>query len=184
MNNPDNNFTERTINRKRVFEGRLLKVDAIDVELPDGRKSVREIVVHPGAAVVLVRDGSGQFVFVRQFRKAAEKVMLEAVAGTLDGGEDPAACARRETAEEAGLTVTSLEKLGEIYPAPGYTSEKLHIFIADAVEGAGGHEADEDENIERVTLSESAFDGMVSKGQIEDAKTLAAWLLFKTRAGI
>ncbi len=177
-------FTEKTIDTKRVFEGRLLKVDSVDVELPDGRKSVREIVLHPGAAVVLVRDGSGDFILVRQFRKPAEKVMLEAVAGTLDAGEDPTECARRETAEEVGLTVTSIEKLGVIYPAPGYSSERLHIFLAEAVEGAGGHEADEDENIERVSLSETAIDGMVSAGQIDDAKTLAAWLLYKTGARI
>jgi len=174
-------FTEKTIAQQRVFEGRLLKVDAVDVELPDGRKSVREIVRHPGAAVVLLRGPDGRFVFVRQFRKPAEKVMLEVVAGTLEEGEDPAECARREVGEEAGMTVITLEKLGAAYPAPGYTSEKLHIFLAEASEGSQGCTPDEDENIETVSLSADQIDGMVSDGSIDDAKTLAAWLLYKTK---
>jgi ADP-ribose pyrophosphatase len=174
-------FIEKTIDSHRVFEGRLLKVDSVDVELADGRKSVREIVQHPGAVAVLVRGDDKRYVFVHQYRKPAEKVMLEVVAGTLEENEDPAECARRETAEETGMTVTALEKLGVIYPSPGYSSEKLHLFLADAVEGAEGHEQDADENIERVSLSESEIDGMVQQGSIDDAKTLASWLLMKTK---
>jgi ADP-ribose pyrophosphatase len=174
-------FAEKTLSEKRVFDGRLLKIDAVEVELPDGKKSVREIVRHPGAAVVLVRGPDGRFVFVRQFRKAAEKVMLEVVAGTLEAGEDPAECSRREVGEEAGMTVTRLEKLGAAYPAPGYTAEKLHIFLAEAAEGSSGFTADEDENIQTVSLSAGEIDGMVADGSIDDAKTLAAWLLYKTR---
>jgi ADP-ribose pyrophosphatase len=174
-----NRFTEKTVSEKRVFDGRLLKVDSIEVELPDGRKSVREVVRHPGAAVVLLRGEKGEFVFVRQFRKATEKVMLEIVAGTLEEGEDPEECARREVGEEAGMTVTSIEELGVVFPAPGYTSEKLHIYFAEASEGGEGFTPDEDENIERVFLSEAAIDGMVAEGSIDDAKTLAAWLLYK-----
>ena len=174
-------FIEKTIDSHRAFDGRLVKVDSVDVELPDGRKSVREIVRHPGAVAVVLRGSDGKYVLVHQYRKAAEKVMLEIVAGTLDENEEPAECARRETAEETGMTVTSLKDLGTIYPAPGYSSEKLHVFFAEAVEGSEGHEPDEDENIETVSLSEAEIDGMVRTGCIDDAKTLAAWLLMKTK---
>lgn len=176
-------FTEKTLSRTRAFEGKLVKVDSVDVELPDGRESIREIVCHPGAVVVLLRAPDGRFVFVRQFRKAVEKVMLEVVAGTLESGEDPEDCARREAGEEAAMTVTTMEKLGTVFSAPGYSSEELQVFFAEASEGGGGCTPDEDENIERVFLSEDEIDGMVSKGSIDDAKTLAAWLLYKYKKG-
>lgn len=181
MTGKDDNLMERTIETKRVFEGRLLKIDSVEVELPDGRKSVREVVRHPGAAVVLLRASDGDFVFVRQFRKPADKSILEIVAGTLEEGEDPLECAKREVAEEAGMTVTSIDKIGVVYPAPGYSSEALHIFFAEAKEGCEDCSPDEDENIETVSLSEEAIDGMIRGNEIEDAKTLAAWLLYKSR---
>ncbi len=181
MSAESDRFTEKTISEKRAFEGRLVKVDSIDVELPDGRRSVREVVRHPGAAVVLLQGGDGAFVFVKQFRKAAGKAMLEIVAGTLEEGEGPDECARREVGEEAGMTVISMEKLGVVFPAPGYSSEKLHIYFASASEGSEGCVPDEDENIETVSLSEAQIDGMVAEGSIDDAKTLAAWLLYKAK---
>lgn len=174
-------FEETTLGRRCVFDGRLLKVDSIDVELPDGRKSVREVIRHPGAAVVLVRDGRARFIFVRQYRKAAEKTMLEVVAGTLNEGEVPAECALREAAEETGMTVGSLVELGVIYPAPGYSSEKLYLFLGDVTGADAKHKADEDENIERVFLSEAEIDVMINDGLVEDAKTLAIWHLYKTK---
>lgn len=174
-------FEERTIGSRCVYDGRLLKVDSIDVELPDGRRSVREVIRHPGAAVVLVRDGQDRFVFVRQYRKAAGKVLLEVVAGTLNQGEVPADCALREAAEETGLTVGSLVELGAIYPVPGYSSEKLYLFLADAAGRDDRHKADEDENIERVFLSTAEIDAMIMNGLIEDAKTLAIWHIYKTK---
>lgn len=174
-------FEERTLGRRCVYDGRLLKVDSIDVELPDGRKSVREVVRHPGAAVVLVRDGLDRFIFVRQYRKAAEKVLLEVVAGTLNAGEAPGDCAFREAAEETGMAVGSLVELGVIFPVPGYSSEKLYLFLADVTGADKRHKADEDENIETVFLSEAEIDVMIRDGLIEDAKTLAIWHLYKAK---
>lgn len=172
-------FEEKTIREKRVYDGRLLKIDSLDVVLPDGRKAVREVIRHPGAAVVLVRNSGGRFVFVRQYRKAAERVMLEVVAGTLEPGEDPVECARREVAEETGLTVVSIEPLGIVYPVPGYSSEKLHLYLAEAAEGLSGHKPDYDENIEAVVLDEGEIEGMLARGELDDAKTLCAWMFYR-----
>jgi len=92
---------EKTIKSRTVFKGRLLKIDVLDVEVEPGRRSIREIVRHPGAAVVLARRPDGMFIFVRQFRKPAEKIILEVVAGGLEKAESPVACARRDVAVRA-----------------------------------------------------------------------------------
>lgn len=175
---------ERTLQTRRVFDGRLLHIDIVDIELADGTRAVREIVRHPGAAVVLPRTADGRFVLVRQFRKPADAEILEAVAGTLDAGEDPASCARRELAEETGYHAASLEALGNAYPAPGYTDERLSFFFAEAHEEATTVSPDDDERIEVVHLTAEAIDRMVGAGEIQDAKTLAIWLLFKSRGGL
>ena len=83
------NLTEKTLGTRRVFEGRALVIDVVDIELPDGRRSIREIVRHRGAAVVLGQRPDGCYVLVRQYRKAIEQALLEVVAGGLEEGEDP-----------------------------------------------------------------------------------------------
>ena len=93
---------EKTLASRTVFDGKLLCLEVIDVEVEPGVESVREVVRHPGAVVLLPQLPDGRFVLVRQFRKAIEEEILEAVAGTLDPGEDPLNCAGRELAEETG----------------------------------------------------------------------------------
>jgi len=163
---------------ERVFDGRLLKVDRVQVNLDDGTTASREIVRHPGAAVVLCRKPDGTFVFVRQFRFAAGGDLLEAVAGTLDPGEDPAACAQREVAEETGYQPLELISLGAAYPAPGYTEERLHFFFATVPETPGHQAPDDDERVEVVELTASRIEEMIARGELNDAKTLAVWLLY------
>jgi len=172
---------EKTLRARTVFKGRLLKVEVIDVQIAGGRRSVREIVRHPGGTAVLAQRPDGRFVFVRQFRKAAERSFMEVVAGGFERGEKPADCARRELAEETGYTASKLMKLGIIYPAPGYTDEVLHLFFAKLSPKRGIGRPDEDERIKVVYLSERQVDGMIKAGRIHDAKTLAAWLLWKKR---
>jgi ADP-ribose pyrophosphatase len=169
---------EREIDRKRVFDGKLLHVDVVGVELPDGKHSVREIVRHPGAAVILCRRPDDSFVLVRQFRMAAKQALLEVVAGTLEEGEDPAACARREVLEETGYEVTRLVPLGTAYPAPGYTEELLHFFFADIPQKGGMQSPDDDEQVEVACFSREKIENMIAVGEMRDAKTLSAWLLY------
>lgn len=174
-------MTEKTIQCTTVFEGRLLKVDKLDVELVDGKRSVREIVRHPGAAVVLVQLPDKRFVLVRQYRKAVEQDLLEAVAGTLDPGEDALFCAKREVEEETGYTVDEIFPLGHMYPAPGYTQEKLHMFFARVHPEQGAQRPDDDEKVDVCHLSERELVDCIDGGEIVDAKTIAIWHIFTRR---
>jgi len=173
---------ETTLRSQRAFEGRLLKVDVLDVELDSGVRAVREIVRHPGAVVVLAELPDRRLVLVRQYRKAVEAELLEFCAGTLGPGEKPEDCAVRELKEETGFDTQRLTRLGVICLAPGYSEERLHVFHAWLRGDAGACAPEEDERVEVVTLTPAAFEAMMARGEIADAKTLATWQLHKARA--
>jgi ADP-ribose pyrophosphatase len=162
---------ERTLSSAPGFSGRLLNVEVLEVELEPGVRARREIVRHPGAAAVVARTPDGRFLFVRQFRKPLERETLEIVAGGLEKGESPDECARREVKEESGHEVLSLERLGQMYPAPGYTDEILHLFFAELAAGRGDQGGDHDE---RIAVEYLTADEIESK--------LATWLLFTRRS--
>ena len=174
--------TERTIESTEIFRGRLLRVEVVKVELEPGKTGRREIVHHPGAVAVLARLPDRRLVLVRQYRKPIERDLLEVVAGCLDPGEDPDACAAREVREETGYAVASLRRLGAIYPVPGYSDERLHAYYAELQVTAGAPEPDEDERVAVEYLTEADLEGRIARGEIEDAKTLAIWLLYRSRA--
>jgi ADP-ribose pyrophosphatase len=174
-------MNEKTIDSRMIFSGKLLKLEVQDVELESGRKTIREIVRHPGACAVLAELPDGRFVLVRQFRKPVEKDVLEIVAGVLEPGEDPDQCAAREVREETGYKPSQLSKLGTVFPAPGYTDEMLHLYHAGLLSERADDVPDEDEKIEAVCISREDLEEMISNGTIEDAKTLAAWVLYKSR---
>jgi len=167
---------ETLIARKTLFEGRLLKLRCDLVRLPDGRESVREIVVHPGAVAVVPLRDDGQVVLVRQYRHATEKVLLEVPAGTLNPDEPPEACALRELREETGYTARHLQRLASFYLAPGYSTELIHLFLATELQPTEG-KTDEDEWVETVTMPLAEAVTLILRGEIEDAKTIAALLL-------
>ena len=167
---------EKTIDSEIVYQGCLFKVERLQVELEDGTRSQREIVRHPGAVAVVVRNGD-RFIFVRQYRKAVEKLMIEVVAGTREPGEDAEACARREVEEETGHAVQTIEHLGDIYPTPGYLEEKINVFAATAVPVENARSQDVDERVEAYPLTAEEFTEMVRTNQIQDAKTMGCWAL-------
>jgi ADP-ribose pyrophosphatase len=169
---------EKTISSKTVFEGRILNVEVLDVELPDGRTSTREIIRHGVAVAVIARRRDGKFVFIRQFRKAMERVCFEVMAGNVDLGEAPEAAAIRELKEETGYEPDSIRFLSSIYPSMGYCDERIDIFYADVHE-PGETDFDHDEEIETLLLTEEEMDDRIRAGKVEDAKTLAAWMLYK-----
>jgi ADP-ribose pyrophosphatase len=173
---------EKTLSVRTAFSGKLLKLDVLDVELANGQRAIREIVRHPGGVTILPQLPDSRFVFVRQFRKAVETSLIEAVAGTLHPGEDPAQCALRELREETGYEAERLDRLGVIAPAPGYTEERLHLYYASLRPDGGALSPDEDEKIEVVFLEPRQVDAMLLSGEIWDAKTLAAWHLWNARA--
>ncbi len=158
------------------FQGRLLTVRVNSVRLPDGHVSTREVIVHPGAVAMIPLLDAEQVLLVRQWRTAAGRALLEIPAGTLEPGEDPRDCAVRELMEEIGYRPQTLTPLASIFLAPGYSSECLHLFLAeDLLPERLAH--DEDEQIEVVRLSWREIDAGLQRGEFEDAKTMAGLLL-------
>jgi ADP-ribose pyrophosphatase len=144
-----------------------------------GHEFVREVVEHPGAAVVVPVLPDGRIVFVRQYRHAVGEFLIELPAGTLEPGEDPAVCAARELEEETGWRAGKLEPLGIVYPSPGILSEVMSIYVAtELTPGETKRDPGTEEDMELVTLApEEARDA-----GIRDAKTLAGlWLAFPKR---
>ena len=169
---------EKTLRTKTVFEGRILSLDVLDVELAGGRTGTREIIRHGAAVAVIARRRDGRFVFIRQFRKAMERICFEVMAGNVDPGEEMEAAAVRELKEETGYVPDSIRFLSSIYPSVGYCTERIDVFYAEVHE-PGETDFDPDENIETVLVTEQEMDAMIRAGKADDAKTLAAWALYK-----
>ncbi|NOU36624.1 MAG: NUDIX hydrolase [Kiritimatiellaceae bacterium] len=172
---------EKTLRTKTVFEGRILSLDVLDVELAGGRTGTREIIRHGPAVAVIARRRDGRFVFIRQFRKAMERICFEVMAGNVDFGEAAEAAAIRELKEETGYSPDSIRFLSSIYPSVGYCTERIDIFYADVHE-PGETDFDPDENIETVLVTEKEMDSMIRAGKVDDAKTLAVWALYKAHS--
>jgi ADP-ribose pyrophosphatase len=169
---------ETTIESSTIYSGRVVTLEVDRVRLPDGGESVREVVRHAGAVVILPLFDEGRIALVRQFRYPVETDLLELPAGTIEPGEDPRTCAQRELAEETGWRAGRLEELGSFYSTPGFTDEVLRSFIAtDLTPSAGGTALEYDEFIEVLLLPTDEAISMARRGEIQDAKTLATLFL-------
>ena len=168
---------EVTVSSEQMYVGKRISVRLEHVRLSDGTESLRDIVDHPDAVVILAVDGDGQVLFVRQYRKAPEVELLELPAGVMDPGEtDPMGSAQRELREETGYAAGWLTQLGSFYSAPGTMTELLYCFLARDLT-YDPLPADDDERIE---LERMSFDDAVSaarSGVFQDSKTLASLLL-------
>jgi ADP-ribose pyrophosphatase len=162
----------------RMYEGRIVSLDVDQVRLADGRKTVREVVRHAGAAVMLALPSEDRLLLVRQFRYPTGQALWELPAGTLEPGEDARTCAARELQEETGMRAGALHELGQFFSTPGFTDEHLVAMLATELEPAPeGAAPDTDEAIEVAEVAVSEALEMVSKGEIRDAKTLATLML-------
>ena len=169
------------IESKEVYAGRAFRVrdDLIEVR---GRRVRRQVVVHPGAAAVLPLLPGNRVLLVRQYRHGLGERLLEVPAGTLEPGEAPEQCARREIEEEAGYRAGGLLALGPFYPTPGISTEIIHLFAAAELVQTQAHpEADEDIEVEVHPLDEVVR--MIADGRIRDGKTIAAVAKWKWRNG-
>lgn len=167
-------LTETTVEKKYVYDGKILKVRRDDARLPDGKPCVREMVEHPGGAAVLA-EYDGKIAFVRQFRYPYGEEILEVPAGKLERGEAPVHTVERELSEETGLVADRFVSVGEIYPTPGYTNERLYLFRAEGVRRGESH-LDEGEFLTTEWYTPEEALAMVRDGRIKDAKTVVLLL--------
>ena len=164
----------------RVYNGRILNLDLDRVRFPDGSVGELEMIRHPGASAVLpfASDPLGddpQLLLIRQYRYAAEAFLYEIPAGRLDPDESPLECAKRELREETGCTAARVEPLITIYTTPGFTDEKIHLFMASGLTMGESHR-EADEFIEVVTRPLSEVLQLIERGEIVDGKTMIAIL--------
>ena len=173
---------ERTVESRRPFVGRLLRLRVDEVELDDGRRTTREVVEHPGAVAMLPWDGE-HLALVRQWRHAAGRALLEVPAGTVDPGEEPATTAARELAEETELHADSWERGPAFFTAPGFCTEYLTVYLATDLRPGDDSAHPDDEDLEVVRLSLTEALDAIDSGQIEDAKSIVAILWLARRLG-
>jgi len=168
------------VESKRVYTGKIISVDVDTVRFPDGSTGELEMIRHPGASAIVpfLSDPRGedpQVLMIRQYRYAADGYLYEIPAGRLDQGENPRDCAVRELKEETGCTAEHFDHLLTMYTTPGFTDEKIHLFMATGlVAGETKHEVDEFLDLHPMRLSRALE--MVEAGEIQDAKTIIGLL--------
>jgi ADP-ribose pyrophosphatase len=168
------------ISSQRQYSGRIVNLDVDTVRFPDGSIGQLEMLRHPGASAVVPflddpADPDPRLLLIRQFRHAAEGFIWEVPAGRLDPGETPEDCARRELEEETGMRARAIERLTTIYTTPGFTDERIHLFLARGLE-QGEVRREKDEFMELHTLTWSSVMALARSGEIQDAKTLTSLL--------
>jgi len=166
------------ISTERLYTGRVVNLDRDTVRFPDGSTGPLEMLRRPGAWAVRPffvdpQAADPRVLLIRQFRHAAEDFIWEVPAGRLDAGETPEACARRELEEETGMRARTIERLTTIYTTPGFTDERIHLFLAHGLE-AGTHHREADEFMEQHPMAWSAAMELARTGAIQDAKTLTS----------
>ena len=184
----DSSIQPGQIESRRVYSGKIINLDSDKVRFPDGTIGEMDMIRHPGASAIVpfLGEPSGsdpQILLLKQYRYAADGFLYEIPAGRLDPGEDPRHCAVRELKEETGCTADNVEFLFTMFTTPGFTDERIHLFLASGLKnGEAAREADEFITVETVTLSRALQ--MIERGEIKDSKT-ALGILFAAgfRAG-
>ena len=173
---------EQVLRSEHPFVGKLLALRVDQVRLEGGRETAREVVEHPGAVAIVPLLPDGRVVLVRQYRHAVGRALLEIPAGTLDReGESREEAAARELEEETGFRAAQLTPLVTFYPAPGFCTEQLTIFLATGLtQGDQGQMEDEAITVETVALSE--VPALVARGELGDAKSIIGLLLAREGA--
>jgi ADP-ribose pyrophosphatase len=164
------------LSSKSVHDGRIVKLSLEEVRLPNGHTLTMELIRHPGAAAVVPVDHDGNVILVRQYRHATGSWLLEVPAGKLDHpGEPPEDCARREVEEETGYRAGRLVPLGWIWTTPGFTNEKIWLYLAlDLTPTQSDLQADEVLTVEKLPIAEAAARAL--SGEIVDSKSVIALL--------
>ncbi|MDO5719032.1 MAG: NUDIX hydrolase [Tissierellia bacterium] len=164
-------YEEKTMKSERLYEGRIINLRVDTVELPNRKYSRREIVEHSNSVLIIPILDDEYTLLVKQFRKAVDKVILEFPAGLIDSGEDPSEAALRELQEEVGYSANKLNYIYDAYSSPGFTNEKVSIFLAEDLYESK-LENDEDEFLEIVKIKIDDLIDMLHNYEISDAHTI------------
>ena len=168
---------EKKIATQQIYQGRAVNIRVDTVEKARGKQTTREVVEHSDCVAVVALDEQGSILLVRQFRHPVGKFLLEVPAGGIDPGEEPIDSVRRELQEEIGYLPRKIDKLGGFYATPGYGTEYLHCFVATELVPAR-LVAEDTDDIELVRTSPHEIPRLIVSGEICDAKSIAALLMF------
>jgi ADP-ribose pyrophosphatase len=160
---------------KTIYEGRVVTLSAETIIFPGGKEAKREVVRHRGAAAIVPMISPKEVLMIRQFRHCVGKVLWEIPAGTLEPGEQPEECAKRELMEETGYRAGTLESMGGFFPTPGICTEFLHLFLATDLEPCETHRDDDEQIAVHILPVEEAL-RKIDSGEIIDAKTIVGLL--------
>lgn len=164
-------YEEKTMKSDKVYEGKILNLKVDTVEMPDKKYSKREIVEHPGGVAIVAITSEGSMVLVKQYRKPVESFLVEIPAGKLELNEEPRETAIRELKEETGLESDKITYISEFYTSPGYSDEKIHLFLAEDLRKVE-YIAEPGEFLEIIELPIEELTKMVKRGEIVDSKTI------------
>lgn len=171
------NFKERTMETKSIFNGKIIDVNVHTVMLPNGKKTSREIVNHPGGVAILAYKDKDTVLLVEQFRKPIESNLLELPAGKIEKGEDIKLCGIRELEEETGYKAKEFNYLGKVVTSPGFCDEYIYIYKAEGLYKGQDNLCDEDEFIDVKEIKINKIKEMIKSGEITDAKTISAFMM-------
>lgn len=172
-------LSEKTISSRYIFSGKIINLKIDKVKLPNNKISTREIIEHPGAVAIVALTEKEDVLLVKQYRKAANSILLELPAGKLEDNETKKECAQRELMEETGYYANDIKYVTSFYTSPGFSNELLYLFFAKDLKQKK-IPGDEDEFIEIKKLPLNTVIGKIKNGQIKDAKTIIGILLYYT----
>jgi len=168
---------EKKLATQQIYRGRAVNIRVDTVEKADGKKTTRDVVEHSDCVAVVALDEQDKVLLVRQFRHPVDRFLLEIPAGGIDPGEEPIDSVRRELQEEIGYFPRKIDTLGGFYAIPGYGTEYLHCFLASDLVPSR-LVAEDTEDIELVRISPDEIPRLIASGEICDAKSIAALLMF------
>ncbi len=168
---------EKTVSSETIYRGHVVTLRVDKVTTPDHGESIREVVEHAPCIAVIPVDRDGNILFVRQYRYALGKELLEIPAGGIEPGEEPEAAVRREMSEETGFTPAVVKRIGGFYSSPGFCNEFLHLYLATDLT-PNKLTAEDTAGIEVVKFKATELEGLIAAGSICDAKSVAGILTY------
>lgn len=162
---------EKTINKNKIYEGKIINLRVDDVLCDNGNKTKREIVEHRGGAAIALKDKNNKFILVKQYRYAQSQDTLEFVAGKIDPNENPLETIKREVIEETGYSAKNIKPLGMMFPSPGFLEERIFMYYGE-IDEFKGQDLDENEDLSISRYSLSELVKMINEHKILDAKTI------------